>query len=389
MPVRSKSETCAALGPTLIDQRSASIYAGPASILRQVIKNAHDAYLALAPGLLEKEKVERAIVLSRERYPNGTGRLFIEDNGAGYSFKNFRRNGRLSNSPKPRSSRDVAPFRDLCSWALPAGSRLVIASATKGGARRSRLEMNTRLIHDRLRSHTSLDDILNDPQCISFSSEAWGKNDHGTTVEIECDGNPEVVNGFQLNCIYHQTDPKDKTLARILAETCPLPYATQGPAGKSIQKVYDRAGYIPAAIYLDGRSLERRLPPGLTAFHTQEIKVAGRIAAIAWYVEDPGGTAALDVQPAKHLVCGAGIQLVKHNTPVGPKNIFCDAAQREFLNCFLGEVHIVCEDLQPDAGGKDLRSGSARDAFIGELRKFHASLLERVRAKSRRLNLAR
>jgi hypothetical protein len=111
---------------------------------------------------------------------------------------------------------------------------------------------------------------------------------------------------------------------------------------------------------VDGKSLERRLPPDLTTFHTRDIKLGGRVAGMAWYVEDRKRTGPGDVEAAKHLVRGSSIQLVKRNLPIGPKNIFHDTAGENLLKGFIGEVHIVSHDLQPNANGQDLRMGRLR-----------------------------
>jgi hypothetical protein len=178
------------------------------------------------------------------------------------------------------------------------------------------------------------------------------------------------VNGYELNRLYDLTDPEDETLREILVESCPIPYSTEDRVYKNVHGVYDRVSYIPTALYADGKSLARRLPPHLTAFHTRDIKVGGRVAAIAWYVGDRKRkrTGGVDVEVRNVSLSGSGIQLVKNNVPIGPKNILNDPAREHLLKCFIGEVHVVSRDLQPNASGQDLRMGTARDAFIKELR---------------------
>jgi hypothetical protein len=393
MTFKTSPGKSADIGLRAIDQLSADVYGSPGSILREVIKNAHDSYLSIEPKQLKEEKLERAIVISRERHANGAGRLFIEDNGIGQSFKSLCSATHAGNSRKPHVLKDPACFRGLLSWALSAGSKIVIESTTEGIAGRSRLQMNVRRICEKLHINTTLTDLLNDSCCISFSTcipfstEDWAKNDHGTIVEIECDGKTEIVNGHTLNRVYDLTDPKGETLEQILVERCPIPYAREGRFGKRINEVYDRARYIPAAIFVDGKNLERQLPPRLSAFHTQNIKVAGKVAAIAWYVEDPKRAGGFDVDAAKDLVASPGIQLVKYNVPIGPKNIFCDKTRENCLKWFVGEVHIVSHDLQPDASGQELRIGPARDAFIRGILEFYSSLNDRASRKSLRLSL--
>lgn len=202
MTFNRRSAKCADVGSRLVDWVSTDLHASPGSILREIVKKAHDSYLPVEPKQLEEEKLERAIVISRERHANGAGRLSIEDNGIGQSFKSLCRATHAGNSRKPQVLKDAACFRGLLSWALSAGSKVVIESTAKGIAGRSRVQMNVRRICEKLCIDTTLADLLNDSGCISFSTEDWAKNDHGTIVEIECDGKTEIVNSHTLNRVY-------------------------------------------------------------------------------------------------------------------------------------------------------------------------------------------
>jgi hypothetical protein len=195
------------------------------------------------------------------------------------------------------------------------------------------------------------------------------------------------LNEYELNRVYDLTDLENTALKGILVESCPIPYTAEGNAYPHVHDVYRRAHYVPTSIYLDGKPLNRRLPADLTAFQTKEISVAGKLAAIAWYVEDPKQSRRLEFEPDSYLVGGPGIQLVKYNVPIGPRNIFNDGARENLLDWYVGEVHIISKDVQPNASGQDLRIGIARDSFIGELNTFYKFLDEQANTKSERLNL--
>jgi hypothetical protein len=379
------------IGSQVIDQISSDIYAGPGSILREIIKNAYDAYLPVDADELEEEGLSREIQVSRIRDEDETGHLFIADNGIGQSFAELRANVQISISKKPTELDDATGFRGLGSWAiLGAGSNIIITSKTKNASTRSRLQINVRRIYDKMGGDTTLDDILNDPACISFSTEDYKEAaaEHGTTVEIECDGPIETVNGFELNRLYAFTDPNEDTLKGILVATCPIPYSSEGGGYKQIHEVYNRSRYIPTQLSLDGVQLERRLPPDLTQFQTFDIMVAGNVAAIAWYVEDPKVSGVLSIDESKYMVGGPGIQLMRLNVPIGPKNISHDGAAREnLLNWYVGEVHIAMADVLPNASGQDLRMGLSREIFIEQLQNFYKMLDQRADTKSIRISL--
>lgn len=359
-------------------------------IVRELLKNAHNAYLPLKHEELEEERLERAVVIFRQRNGHPTGRFFIEDNGVGRSSKELLQTVRVSLARDLERLRNGSGFGNLFSWAtLSAGSRVVIESSTTKIAGRFCVEINVRRICERMRTATSADDILRDSECVALTREDFDKGAHGTALTIECDGDTDIVNGYKLNCFYDLTDPEDETLLRFLVEGCPIPYSVQDSAGKRIRQIYDRVGYVPATVYLDGTSLERRLPCDPDAVHTQEIRIGGRLAAIAWYLEDPWRTGAFDAGAAAHLFPGPGIRVVKNNVPIGQKNIFSDDAPEKLLNRFAGEVHITSRDVEPNASGQDLRVTAARAPFIEGLRRFYSDLQDKAEARSGGVKLNR
>src|SRR6516165_8089014 len=80
------------IGSKIIDQLSTDVYTGAGSILRELVKNAYDAYLALDKEDPDSEDTTREIVISRERESNGTGHLFIADQAIGQSHDDLKAN---------------------------------------------------------------------------------------------------------------------------------------------------------------------------------------------------------------------------------------------------------------------------------------------------------
>src|SRR5205085_10561014 len=125
-------------------------------------------------------------------------------------------------------------------------------------------------IYKILGSSTTLDDVLNNQKCLSFSERAASKETHGTTVEIECDGEPQLIKGHEFNRLYQYTDPVEATFRDLIVEHCPVAFpADQGIYAK-IHQIYKKIGYVPTALYLDGAQLERRLPANLSEFDRKE-----------------------------------------------------------------------------------------------------------------------
>jgi hypothetical protein len=391
------------VGANVIDQISTDIYTGPGSILRELVKNAYDAYLLLTDDDLEENGFLRQIVISRERVSpakrdkkpkRAVGTLTIADTGIGQDLDDLKANVQISITRKPADIDHATGFRGLGSWStLGAGSKIVITSTKKGVGKRYRLTINVRRVYAKMTALTTLDDILNDSACIWFEEDdaQVDKSKHETVVEITCDGPPEKVNGHELNRLYEYTDPTNDKLRALLVEYCPVPFSAGGGAHKEVQKIYTQTGYVATSLVLDGDEIQRQLPPELTQISTEQLKVGGKIAAYAWYAENPDITGAISkIDEAKHALHGPGIQLVRLNVPIGPKNVFSDDAVRaRILNWFVGEVHIVLPDVLPNASGQELRAGTARDAFIQELHAFYSRLEDAAEEKSVRVSLKR
>ncbi len=379
------------VGSKIIDQLSTDVYTGPGSIVRELVKNAYDSYLGLDSEELEGDSFARQVVISRDRDHAGVGRILIADRGIGQDLSTIKGNAQISISTKPEDLQDATGFRGLGSWAvLGAGSKINIVSSKKGIPYEFRLAFDVRKIYSILDMEMTLDDILNNAECISFSRRACTKDSHFTTVEIICDGPAGLVNGHELNRLYSYTDPNNSDFRELLIENCPIPFAAEGGVYKKIHEIYSQAKYIPTALVLDGDKLERRLPPELSELFSREIHVGNQLAAMVWVVENPEktGEAGRWIDETKHLLGGPSIQLMKVNVPIGCKGLFADDKLRT-LDWYVGEVHIVAEDVLPSANGQDLRAGTAREAFIDSLRKFYQELEERAESKSEILSLER
>lgn len=378
------------IGSSIIDQLSSDIYSGPESIMRELVKNAYDSYLGVSADELEDEGCEREIVISRDRDANGIGRILIADHGIGQTLSELKSFLQISISRKKDELEQATGFRGLGSWAtLGAGSKITITATKKGHKAESRLVIDVRKIYGKMGPNTTLDDILNDAKCISFEERAFSGNTHGTTLEIECDGPPEAINGHELNRLYEYTDPSSDKLRGLLVQTCPIPFSSEGGAHKQIYSIYSEAGYIPTQVVLDGDQLERRLPSELSEITEFPIHLAsGSLAAKAWVAEDPKQTGEVrKIDESKQLLGGPSIQLMKLNVPIGPKGIFNKGIRNaSLLKWYVGEVHILLDDVLPDAGGQGLRAGTARSEFIEALQRFYAALEDRAETKSIRIN---
>ncbi len=380
------------IGSEIIDQLSTDIYSGTGSIVRELVKNAYDAYLALDSEDFEEWATIRQIVISRVRDDKGIGHLLVDDRGIGQSKDDLKANVQISISKKRQELEQATGFRGLGSWAvLGAGSKITITSSKKGDEFENRLVLNVREIYKIMQHDTTLDDILNNARCISFSQRPAEATTHYTNVDIECDGPAEMVNGHEFNRLWPYTDPAEKELRSILVMHCPLPFNKNGPVHEKIHGLYKEIGYFPTNIVLDGESLERSIPEGLTNFQLRPFLVNGQPAAIVWTVDDPSITGEVGKKiKENHCLPGPSLQLLKLNVPIGEPGLYAKEVVRVgILDWFIGEAHIILPDVLPNAGGNNLRDGTAKDVFVEALKGLYQTLEDEADTKSQRISLQR
>jgi hypothetical protein len=379
------------IGSEIVDQLSSDVYSGPGSILRELVKNAYDSYLGVDQDELADEGIEREIVISRERNSKKDSRLIVADRGIGLTLNELKAFVQLSLCTKREELENATGFRGLGSWAvLGGGAKIVVTSYKKGTTSESQLTINVRKIYKKMAPTVTLDDILNDSECISFGERPAGGAIHGTAVEIICDGPAALVNGHELNRLYPYTVPKEESLRELIVQTCPIPFSSEGGAYKRIRQIYERSGYIPTHVSLDGDRLERGLPEDLPEPEIHDIMIGNKLAAKAWVTTSPKYSGEVRGIEDEHLLGGSSIQLMKLNVPIGPKAIYRSSDVRAtILNWYVGEVHVLLPDVQPDASGQDLRAGTARETFIEALQSFYKKLEEQAEHKSNVLSMAR
>ena len=378
------------IGSNVIDQLSSDIYTGPPAILREVLKNAYDSYLATPADELEDEGTAREIVISRER-SGQIGRLLIADSGVGQTLNELKANVQISISRKPGELTNATGFRGLGSWAtVGAGSKIVITTTKKGTAFQYRLNLDVRAIFHKMGPDVSLDDILNSTECVYFEEQPYDVKAHGTVVEFICDGPPAKIGRYELNRLYELTDPKSADLKTLLIATAPIPYV-DGDSSTTIRDMQLRSGYSPTKIVLDGDTLARQLPDDLTELATGIITIGKVKAAEYWYAWNPKQSREVtSIDPATHLISGPGVQLLRINVPIGPKNMFSETVSRPgSLNWYVGEIHITHPEVLPNASGDNLRAGTAKELFVEEVKTLWNKLREEAEGRSERLSMDR
>jgi hypothetical protein len=373
------------IGSEVIDQLASDIHTSPGAIIRELVKNAYDSYLELDPDAFEERGIERAVYLNTSEFKDGR-RLYVADHGIGLSLDELKAFVQIAIRPK-REAREDLPctgFRGLGTWStLGAGCQILVESQKFDTRERSRLTINVRRIYEKMGPETTLDDILNDRRCIEFASYLDEAGNHGTTVEIVCDGQPERIQKYEINRLYPYAAPEMSRLRELVVESCPIPYAKVDSLSEQICRIYQKVGYNPTSIYVGAEKLERRLPNLIFRFVEQPLTLDNSLVAVTWRVfrPDKSGTLKEEIDPTVHVLNGPSLQLCKYNVPIGPK-----ATDSQQLNNYIGEVHIVHADLLPNADGTGLRQGPLTSNFQDVLKNFYSELDTETRAKSIRLS---
>jgi histidine kinase/DNA gyrase B/HSP90-like ATPase len=376
------------IGSEVIDQLASDIHTSPDAIIRELVKNAYDSYLELDPDLLEDREIERAVRLTTDEF-KGERHLYVVDNGIGLSLEELKAFVQIAIRPKrqAREGLSCTGFRGLGTWAsLGAGSSILVESQKLDTRVRCRLAINVRRIYQKMGPETTLDDILNDSSCVEFGSYESEIKEHGTTVEIICDGEPEKIQNYQINRLHPFAASDLSQLRELVVKSCPIPYAKIDSISEQIYDIYQAAHYTPTAIYVGSENLQRRLPAGNFEFKPQTLTLDDALVAITWRVFQPDKSAALtdNIDPVVHVLNGPSLQLCKYNVPIGPK-----ASDNPQLNHYIGEVHIVHDDLLPNADGTGLRQDSLTVGFKRVLAEFYAELEKETRAKSKKVSAIR
>src|SRR6185312_9984693 len=106
------------IGSEILDQLSKDIYSERALLFRELTKNAYDAYLTLPDDVLEKEKLEREIIINRFTLTGNKRKLTITDHGIGQDLEGLKGFVQIGISSKKSTHDNATGFRGLGSWSI-------------------------------------------------------------------------------------------------------------------------------------------------------------------------------------------------------------------------------------------------------------------------------
>jgi hypothetical protein len=380
------------IGSNFVYQLTTDIHTSIGSVFRELTKNSYDSYLEL-PETARDEAIDRGIVISRSRDAGGAGKLTIADSGNGRSPEELKRFLQIGLAPGKSSDPTLrrTGFRGIGSWAMIAcGSQIIISSQQFQNTTRGILIINVAEMYKTMARNATMEAILNNPECVRFGEAEHPLEEHGTKIEIRCDGPRRWVGSCELNRLYSHTDPEDTDLRSKLLTHCQIAWAKQSPYYRQIAAIYKKARYLPVPVFLDGDPVEKQIPPELSLFDgPANIKLdgkSGKTVAVGWAAENPDQTGVGGVADVEEEL--VGVQLCVVNSPIGEKNIHSENVRATILKWYVGEVHVVDDDIKPNADGTGLR-GDVNDEFITSLQNFYTTLEERAEQKSQEISALR
>jgi hypothetical protein len=226
---------------------------------------------------------------------------------------------------------------------------------------------------------------MNDPQCIRLESEPASSDQHGTTVIIIA----ETQEG-RLHPLVNDAEQMRAVLYEGCACRLPENPATDPQHGlyQSVSNLTkDIAVSLPRLIF-QGTELYKTYPGNLQAYTTEtiEMEVGGQrhVLAKVWYATNQENER-LD-GPA------AGIRVMRDGFPIGKRNLDSDRdiigselqiTRQDLLDWHVGEVHLLDNELRPDASGEGLPDSVLYKYFRERLRGIYSRLIEKSYAKQR------
>ena len=364
------------IGSEILERFSSDIY-NPTAIIRELVKNAYDSYFQLEEHLdnigadLETEPLVEVNLHSN----NNT--VIIQDKGLGLDKHDFNLLISIALTEK-REIHGASGFRGIGFWsAFTAGDEIQVNSTKYGADRGYRLILNTRLMRELQKPNTSIGSIMNNSSCKRFLSYSATKTDHYTQVLLRSESE-----GGRLRQYIHS----DELMKEALIKGCSAMVADESPYCNEISSFYRDNNIRPLKLVFMGNEIKRRIPDNVSLPRVEsfEVETKGNKQAVARVIYCSSKTTGNVSGPVR------GIQIFRDGFPIGNPNLYSEKklvgskieiVSQNLLNWHVGEVHLLHDELRPDASGENIRSSYLMDVFTEQLRYFYQRLTQESRAK--------
>ena len=361
------SFTADQIGSEILTRFSEDIYR-PKAIIRELVKNAFDSYFQLESHL-EKTGHDLDIDIT-VKVDVASDSLIISDQGLGLDRQDFERLVSIALTEK-RDIPGVTGYRGIGFWSAYSGGDAIVVQSTKFGSdRQYELRLDTRKMRQLQGPHISIGRIMNEAGCMQLLSSAAREDAHFTRIIIVVESSEGRLRSLLL-------DPD--ILRKLLLEGCSCGLAGNSDQSKRIRKFYSENRIKPLKLLFQGKEVVRDLPSdiGDLEFSTLTVEVGRKKIALAkvWHITNTKN-ARLDAPLA-------GLRICREGFPIGSQNPYSrrsyadsniEITRADLLNWHIGEVHLVHEELLPDASGEDIRDTEIFTLFREKLRELYRDL---------------
>lgn len=363
------------IGSEILERFSSDIY-DPTAIIRELVKNAYDSYFQLERHL-DLDDVDADLdtdpLVEVNLIPSNYT-LIIQDKGLGLDKNDFNMLISIALTEK-REVDGASGFRGIGFWSAFTGGAMIQVHSTKYGSdRQYTLTLNTKLMREMQGPGTSIGAIMNDSRCKQFVSDDAPLQEHFTQVIIRAESDSGRLQKYVQS---------EELMNEALVESCSRSIEYGSLYSDQIEDFYKENNIRPLRLKFMGNEIIRKMPndvspPKIESFELENKQVIAKV--IYCSNKDP-----------KTVSESPGIQVYRDGFPIGKPNLYSEKkrsrsdveiVRQDLLNWHIGEVHLLHNELRPDASGENIRSGVLMDMFVDQLRFFYQRLIQEARVKS-------
>jgi hypothetical protein len=363
------------VGSEVLERFSRDIYT-PEAVVRELVKNAHDSYVELENGPVAAKS---GITLTADDYVVNVevvgDALVVRDSGIGLDVEGFKRLISIALTDK-RDLDGATGFRGIGFWsAYMAGDLISVESTRVGAKQKYTLRLNTKRMRKLQGPSVSLGKIMNDLKCVSLTSgepdlDEDGEVRHGTTLRIQARSEDTALAALLKT---------PETLRQHLQVTCSCRLYDDSEHKEAVTDFYADLNIVPTKLFFQGEEIRRRIPAGVGPLQKHEFSITrdGKSVSVAkmWFATNKVNK---NLPPPF-----SGLRIMREGFPIGGNNPYSDRSMtalpsitsRDILNWHIGEIHLIDDELRPDAGGAGLRDGRSLRPFLDVLRTYYEKTL--------------
>jgi molecular chaperone HtpG len=334
------------------------------------VQNAVDSYVEFTAQIPEEPSNEVRVDV-RDRS------IIIYDRGIGMGEREVNEAKKIALPTKPQRDRQYVGFRKLGIWSgLAASKKLIIETSKYGEPYKYRMVMNFEDIASNIDKTISIKQLL-DPN-VRIERTAEKAEEHYTEVELQ-------------DVLQQYSELLDlERVKQVIIDHCPIHFASSFSESGSIEEKLKGHGINFYKVFVRGEQIYRDFPNAVSELEWTPLKIDSKTVAVAWYtLNKTTGKLILENNYQRR-----NISLRIKNFAVGERGIYSSnddySKQQGFvvidspenLDWYIGEVHILDNEIIPDTPRKRIQETGYSRLFIAELRQFYNGLALKTRVHS-------